>query len=157
MEGIVDDARIRFLNDRVMTATPAQRVVMLFDRLALDLQRAVDSTDDIEAGSHIGHATTIVAELLGSLNRDAGGPADNLAALYGFLLKEFTTARCGSDRTRLSPLQTIVGGLRDAFAEATATLASTASMTASRTVSASASTAALGGASPAQPARAWVG
>jgi flagellar secretion chaperone FliS len=152
----VDDARIRFLQDRVMTATPAQRVVMLFDRLALDLQRAVDSPDDIEAGIQLGHATTIVAELLGSLDRTAGGPADNLAALYSFLLKEFTTARCDNDRARLLPLQQIVGGLRDAFAGAAATLASTVATSASASVSASAS-AAFGGTAPAQPARAWVG
>jgi len=145
----VDDARIRFLNDRVLTATPAQRVVMLFDRLALDLQRAVDSPDDIAAGSHIGHATTIVAELLGSLDRQAGGPADNLAALYAFLLKEFTTARCENDRARLLPLQPIVTGLREAFAEAAATLASTASTTATVSV--------FAGSAPVQPARAWVG
>jgi flagellar secretion chaperone FliS len=151
----VDDARIRFLHDQVLTATPAQRVVMLFDRLALDLQRAVDSPDDIDAGSHIGHATTIVAELLGSLDRSAGGPADNLAALYSFLLKEFTTVRCHHDRARLLPLQKIVGGLRDAFAEAAATLATTVAAGAAGSVSASVS--AFGGAAPAQPARAWVG
>jgi flagellar protein FliS len=152
----VDDARIRFLHDRVMTATPAQRVVMLFDRLALDLQRAVDSPDDIEAGTNIGHAATIVAELLGSLDREAGGPADNLAALYAFLLNEFTTARCDNDRARLLPLQPIVGDLRDAFAEAAATLAGAVAASATASVSASAS-AAFGSVAPVQPARAWVG
>lgn len=152
----MDDARIRFMHDRVMTATPAQRVVMLFDRLALDLHRAVDEPDDIEAGTHVGHATTIVAELLGSLDRAAGGPADNLAALYAFLLKELTAARCDNDRARLRPLQTIVGDLRDAFAEAAASLAGSVSASATASVSASAS-AAFGGAAPVQPARAWVG
>lgn len=151
----MDDVRIRYLRDRVMTATPAQRVVMLFDRLALDLQRAVDCDDDIEAGAEIGHATTIVAELLGSLDHTAGGPADNLAALYTFLLKELTAARCDGDRTRLVPAQTIVAGLRDSFAEAAALVAGVASLSAAAATSAAAS-AALG--QPAvQPARAWVG
>jgi flagellar secretion chaperone FliS len=151
----VDDARIRYLRDRVMTATPAQRVVMLFDRLALDLQRAVDCDDAIEAGSHVGHATTIVAELLGSLDQTAGGPADNLAALYTFLLKELTAARCDGALDRLVPAQAIVTGLRDSFAEAAAIVAGAAS-----TSAAAASSAAVAGAfqsQPAQPARAWVG
>jgi flagellar protein FliS len=151
----VDDARIRFLRDRVMTATPAQRVVMLFDRLALDLQRAVDSDDPIVAAAQIGHASTIVAELLGSLDQGAGGPADNLAALYGFLLNELTSARSRDDRSRLLPLQQIVGGLRDAFAEAAATLAGTAA--ASAAASASASMSAFGAPAPQPAARAWVG
>ena len=154
----MDDARIRFLRDRVMTATPAQRVVMLFDRLALDLQRSVDSidsidsTDSAEAGVHIGHATTIVAELLGSLDQTVGGPADNLGALYTFLLKELTAARVDNDSARIKPLQAIVAGLRDAFAEAAATLAGAVAVTAAASASAS-----FGTGTVAQPARAWVG
>lgn len=34
------DLRARYTNQRVMTATPGQRLVMLYDRLALDLRRA---------------------------------------------------------------------------------------------------------------------
>ncbi len=152
----MDDARVRFLRDRVMTATPAQRVVMLFDRLALDLQRALDSADSTEplaAGEHIGHATTIVAELLGSLDRTAGGPADNLGALYMFLLNELTAARVSNDCTRIVPLQAIVAGLRDAFAEAAATLAGTAA----RSAAASASFGTGPAVATAAPGRAWVG
>ncbi len=151
----MDNARIRFLRDRVMTATPAQRVVMLFDRLALDVQRAVECDDDLEAGTHIGHATTIVAELLGSLDQSAGGPADNLAALYTFLLREFTAARCDNDRTRLVPVQAIVTGLRDSFAEAAVAVASAASVSAAVAVTATAGAASGSSTSPA--ARAWVG
>jgi flagellar secretion chaperone FliS len=146
----VDDARIRFLRDRVMTASPAQRVVMLFDRLALDLQRAVDAPDDLSAGAHIGHASTIVAELLGSLDQSAGGPAENLGALYTFLLTELTASRVGNDRARVAPLRAIVAGLRDAFAEAAATVAGTVAVSA-------AASAMVGPSAGVSPARAWVG
>jgi flagellar secretion chaperone FliS len=152
----VDDARIRYLRDRVMTATPAQRVVMLFDRLALDLQRALACEDELDAADDIGHATTIVAELLGSLDQTAGGPADNLAALYTFLLRVLTAARCDGDRTRLVPAQAIVAGLRDSFAEAAAIVAGTASVSAAAATSAAAFGQPLSSPS-AQPARAWVG
>lgn len=153
----MDDARVRYLRDRVMTATPAQRVVMLFDRLALDLQRAIDTDDDVEAGSHIGHATTVVAELLGSLDQSAGGPAGNLAALYAFLLNELTRARCDNDRDRLVPAQAIVAGLRESFAEAAVIVASTASAAASAAAGTALGTPSFTSGAASQPARAWVG
>jgi flagellar protein FliS len=154
MEGDVDEARNRFLRERVMTATPAQRVVMLFDRLAIDLHRAKDASDARSAGVDLGHATTIVAELYGSLDMAAGGPAENLGRLYGYLLSELTAIRTTGERGRLDAVLQIVTGLRDAFDTAAASLASTASL------AATSSTAhlAVGTATPA-PARAtaWVG
>ena len=95
----MDEARARYLRDRVLTATPAQRVVMLYDRLGLDLTQAVATEDAIAAGAHIGHASQVVAELLGSLDVTAGGPADNLAAIYGYLLRELTAIRIPAPAT----------------------------------------------------------
>jgi flagellar protein FliS len=88
----MDDSRARFLQDRVLTATPGQRIVMLFDRLLLDLTRAsmLAPTDSIEIRQHAGHASQIVAELFGSLDQTAGGPVDNLLAIYGYLLNGLT-------------------------------------------------------------------
>jgi flagellar protein FliS len=90
-----DEVRARYLRDRVMTATPAQRVVMLYDRLGLDLTRAGEEPDEIAAGKHVSHAMEIVAELRASLDITAGGPADNLAAIYAFLLRELVAVRTG--------------------------------------------------------------
>jgi flagellar secretion chaperone FliS len=120
----MDEARARYLRDRVLTATPAQRVVMLYDRLGLDLTMATTSDDPIVAGGHIGHASQVVAELLGSLDVTAGGPADNLAAIYGYLLRELTAIRISGARHRLPELGAIVAKLRAAWAavaEASAT------------------------------------
>jgi flagellar secretion chaperone FliS len=115
----MDDARARFLRDRVLTATPGQRVVMLYDRLVLDLTRAV-TAEAGEVTQHTSHACEIVAELFGSLDLAAGGPADNLAGIYGYLLRELM-AQPGSNRSRdLRPLLEIVTGLRTAWVAATA-------------------------------------
>jgi flagellar secretion chaperone FliS len=112
----MDEARARYLRDRVMTATPAQRVVMLYDRLALDLTLAASADDLAVIGGHISHASQVVAELLGSLKLDAGGPAENLAALYGYLLRELTGIRVEGAYERLPELSTIVTRLRAAWA-----------------------------------------
>ncbi len=120
-----DEVRARYLRDRVMTATPAQRVVMLYDRLGLDLTRADDEQDVHAAGRHVSHAMEIVAELRASLDVTAGGPAENLAAIYSFLLRELIAVRTG-ELTRLSPLHRVVSDLRSAWAQASEIVANSA-------------------------------
>lgn len=52
------DLRARYTNQRVMTATPGQRIVMLYDRLALDLRRA---SGENGVGSGSGQAPAITS------------------------------------------------------------------------------------------------
>lgn len=112
----MDDVRNRYLRERVLTATPAQRVVMLYDRLTLDLARARAATDRATAGPHLAHAAQVVAELLTSLDRSAGGPADNLAELYGYLLRTLLDAQIGNADQALASAESIVVELRAAWA-----------------------------------------
>jgi flagellar protein FliS len=90
---------------------------MLYDRLGLDLTRASEAEDSFGAGQHLNHAMEVVAELRSSLDVTAGGPADNLASIYGYLLSELVGAR-GNENTKLPPLRQIVSALRDAWAQA---------------------------------------
>jgi flagellar protein FliS len=128
----MDDARARFLRDRVLTATPGQRVVMLYDRLVLDLTRAA-TAEAGEVTRHTSHACEIVAELFGSLDLSAGGPADNLAGIYGYLLRELT-AQPGNRSRDLRPLLEIVTGLRTAWVAATAATDSAATDSTARSL-----------------------
>lgn len=127
-----DEVRARYLRDRVMTASPAQRVVMLYDRLGLDLTLAQaalsDATnateavagaaaDPVAAGTHLAHAMQVVAELQASLDTSAGGPAANLASLYAFLVGELVAIRGGAYE-KLPAVAEIVATLRDAWAQA---------------------------------------
>lgn len=125
------DMRARYLNQRVLTATPGQRVVMLYDRLSLDLTRAADiyatdPSDTFAAGQALDHAMAIVAELAGSLRATPNSPADNLASIYTYLLRELTAVRGGAT-ARLAGIATIVGTLREAWATAVAATATTGS------------------------------
>src|SRR5579862_2329951 len=90
-----DDARARYLSDRVLTASPAQRVVMLYDRLGLDIgraQAAYDAGDPITAATHTSHGLRIMAELRSSLNITEWTGAADLASLYSYLLLKLLEA-----------------------------------------------------------------
>jgi flagellar secretion chaperone FliS len=117
--------RARYLSDRVATASPQQLLVMLYDRLALDLERAEDALvagDRQTTHNELMHAQEILLELRASLDVDAweGGP--RLAALYAWLLGELIQANLKGDVRRVRDSRKIVEPLRDAWREAAASL-----------------------------------
>lgn len=114
----MDDVRARYLRDRVLTASPAQRVVMLYDRMLLDLRLAATADDPYTTGSHVSHALQILAELQGSLDQRQGGPAENLASIYGYLIGRLLEARISGDLGGLDGLITIITDLRAAWSQA---------------------------------------
>jgi flagellar secretion chaperone FliS len=121
--------RARYLSDGVTTASPQQLLVMLYDRLALDLERAEDALvgkDREAAHVQLMHAQEIVLELRSSLQVDVweGGP--RLAALYSWLVGELIQANLKGDVRRVRDCRSIVEPLRDAWREAAASLAGTA-------------------------------
>jgi flagellar secretion chaperone FliS len=122
--------RARYIGDAVATSSPQQVLVMLYDRLALDLERAqkfAAASDRELASEQLQHAQDIVIELLSSLQVDAweGGP--RLAALYNWLIGELMQANAKLDTNRISACRQVVDPLRDAWRQAAATLAGSAS------------------------------
>jgi flagellar secretion chaperone FliS len=120
--------RARYVNDSVTTASPARLLVMLYDRLVLDLASAEQALaeDDREAASaRLHHAQEIIIELRTSLDVDAwsGGPA--LASLYTYLLTELIGANVSCDTDRVVAVRGLVEPLRDAWHTAAAQLAAT--------------------------------
>lgn len=112
----MDDIRTRYLRDQVLTASPAQRIVLLYDRALLDVRRAL-ATEDASRGTHLGHAVEVLAELYGSLDTRAGGPAENLASLYAYLIGRLMNARVDPSPELLTDVEAILGALRDAWSE----------------------------------------
>ncbi|SEL17777.1 flagellar protein FliS [Blastococcus sp. DSM 46786] len=118
--------RARYLGDAVATASPQQVLVMLYDRLALDLERAqlaVAEGDRPRVNEELQHAQSIVLELLSSLQVDMweGGP--RLAALYNWLMSELVQANLKCDANRIAACRAVVEPLRDAWRQAAASLA----------------------------------
>jgi flagellar protein FliS len=121
--------RARYLGDSVATASPQQVLVMLYDRLTLDLERAqlaVSGGDRARVNEELQHAQAIVLELLSSLQVDLweGGP--RLAALYNWLLSELVQANMKMDANRIASCRQVVEPLRDAWRQAAASLAGVA-------------------------------
>ena len=119
--------RARYLGDTVTTASPQRLLVMLYDRLALDLERAQTAlaAGDRETGTiQLQHAQDVVFGLLESLQVDAWEGAPRLAALYNWLIAELGHAIVKGDLRRVADCRKIVEPLRDAWREAAASLAS---------------------------------
>jgi flagellar protein FliS len=118
--------RARYFSDGVSTASPQQLLVMLYDRLALDLERghaALVAGDRQTASDQLKHAQDIILELRASLDVDAweGGP--RLAGIYAWLLTELIQANLKGDLRRVRDCRKVVEPLRDAWRQAAASLA----------------------------------
>jgi flagellar protein FliS len=84
----------------VATASPARLLVMLCDRLVLDVRRALDAQLEgrpAEANQQLLHAQEIVLELRSSLRVDAFEGAAELGRIYDFLLAELIRANMRKD------------------------------------------------------------
>ena len=93
-------ARAAYMDASVATATPARLLVMLCERLALDVGRGLDAQragDHSATNRHLVHAQDIVMELRTSLDTAAwdGGPA--LASIYDFLHLQLVRANVTKD------------------------------------------------------------
>jgi flagellar protein FliS len=121
--------RERYLNDSVTTASPGKLLVMLYDRLVLDLVRAEEAlrSGEREAASvQLLHAQEILIELQTSLDLAAWPEGKGLAQLYAFLLTELVTANVRGDVDKTVSCREIIEPLRDAWRVAAATTAATA-------------------------------
>ncbi len=92
------NVRGAYLSSSVVTASPSTLLVMLCDRLVLDIQRAVQARRaDAPAHEHLLHAQDIVMELQASLRPDGWSGAAALASLYSFLHSSLVRANVGRD------------------------------------------------------------
>lgn len=110
-----------YLRETVLSATPAQLLTMLYDRLLLDLARAEAAQlggDWGDAGVHLLHAQDIIAELSSSLEVESWAGGANLLALYGYLATTLRTANITHDLALTRESATLLEPLRAAWHEA---------------------------------------
>jgi len=118
--------RERYLADSVATASPAKLLLMLFDRLVVDLNRgeqALIAGDRPEANTQLKHAQDIVTELFVSLDLDAWDGAAGLASLYTFVETELINANIRGDAAKVAGVRDLIEPLRDTWREAAVALA----------------------------------
>ena len=95
-----NDPRAAYMDASVATASPARLLVMLYERLVLDVRKALaaqQKADHAEAHTQLVHAQDIVLELRASLDVEAweGGPG--LASIYDFLHLQLVRANINRD------------------------------------------------------------
>ncbi len=118
--------RARYMGASITTASPQQLLVMLYDRLALDLERGEEAlVQGDRQGAHepLLHAQEIILELRASLNVDVWDGGPRLAALYAWLLGELMQANLKGEVRRVRDCRAVVEPLRDAWRQAAASLA----------------------------------
>ncbi len=117
----MNNPRAAYVGQMVSTANPSRLLVMLYDRLVLDLQRAVEAQkagDFPAASQQLIHAQEIVLELSSSLRLDVWAGADQLASIYGFLHTELVRANVERNVEITESCLGIVTPLADAWREA---------------------------------------
>jgi flagellar protein FliS len=113
--------RGRYLADSIATASPAKLLIMLYDRLILDLTRgeqALIAGNRAEANTQLQHAQDILTELHMSLQMDEWSGAAGLAQLYTFTVTELVNANVRNDPARVAACRDLMEPLRDAWREA---------------------------------------
>ncbi|MFC3298259.1 flagellar export chaperone FliS [Arthrobacter agilis] len=116
--------RSQYVQDAVLSATPAGLLTMLYDRLLLDLARAgaaQESADWAVASENLLHAQDIVAELMSSLRTDVWDGAAGLLSIYTYVRQTLVGANVGRDRTKTAECADILEPLRLAWHEAART------------------------------------
>lgn len=108
----------------ILSRPPEALVVLLYQRLLVELRRAdtqIAGQDYEGKAESLGRASSIVFELLGSLNHEAGGElAGRLAALYTYFIREIQEVDRSLDRDRLQRLVELVAPLHASWSEAAA-------------------------------------
>ncbi len=126
---MMTDARAAYMDATVATADPSRLLVMLCDRLVLDVQRALTAQ---VAGNHgaaheqLLHAQAIVTELRNSLDPDGFEGGAELGALYDYVYQQLVLANIHRDSEVTERCEQLVTGIADTWRQAALSLARTA-------------------------------
>jgi flagellar secretion chaperone FliS len=118
---MMNNARAAYVDASIATASPARLLVMLFDRLVLDVQRGLDAqrTGDFEeTHKQLSHAQDIVMELQVSLRPEEFKGGYELAALYSYLHRQLIQANVRKSTAITDEVLTLVTDLCDTWRQA---------------------------------------
>jgi len=117
----LEEAKRRYLADQVLTATPVQRLMMLFEHLLADL-RAAEQAFDTGAVEPIHtslvHAQEIVLALHDGIAADEWEGGQTLRAIYRFVHQRLVWCNVKKDRSLLPACTDIVLRLYEANRQA---------------------------------------
>ena len=112
----------QYQQNHVSTASPEQILLMLYDGAIRFTRRAISGIDENKPElrrSGVAKAMAIVYEFSNSLNHEIGGKvAEDLDALYDFMIRELTAANLHNDIKKLLVVEKLLMDLRQTWGEA---------------------------------------
>ena len=112
----------QYLANTVLSASPEQLMLLLYDGAGRFLAQAIQAIEDgrIEQRTHgINKASAIVTEFAATLDRSqAPALADDLTALYAYMLQRMMQANLKNDAEPLVEVKGLLADLRATWAEA---------------------------------------
>lgn len=115
----------RYLAEAVETASPATRLVMLYDRLVLDLDRAENACQTgnvVLAHESLVHAQQIVGVLADTLDMSWSG-AQSLHELYEYAYQQMIEANLEKSAVKVANCSSVIRPLAATWREAAGILA----------------------------------
>jgi len=116
-----NDARAAYRSNSIATATPAQLLVMLVDRLVLDVERGVRAqmtSDWQEANNQLQHAQAIITQLQSTLDTEGWTGGHELMALYVYIQQRLIQANVRRDQRAGRECVALTRHLRDTWKRA---------------------------------------
>ena len=117
-------AASRYRENEILSASPQQLLLMVYDHLLLSLRRArvaIERGDVPMRVEQLDKARAALGELMVTLDMEKGGSiAQQLSGLYTFVLGELVDVGARRDLEKLDRLVGIIAELREAFAGAAA-------------------------------------
>jgi flagellar protein FliS len=109
-----------YRQNAVLSATPGELVVMLYDGARRFLRQATVAmaAGEVErAHNALRRAELIIGQLDGTLDHDQGQISERLHAIYQFCLAHLNRGRMAQDTRMLEEVSNLLGELRGAWAE----------------------------------------
>ena len=123
--GAIAKQAARYREAEVLSASPAQLVVIVFEHLLVNLRRARLQTADADGGPRsdsLERARAALTELLVTLDHQKGGElAARLESIYSFMLGELATLGVKPSVPKLDAIIALAGELHEAFAQVATT------------------------------------
>lgn len=112
----------KYVANQVLTANPAELIMMLFDEGIRTLKKAeaafaIETPDRLETiHNHLIHVQDVLLELSYSLNHEKGGDvAANLGRIYDFMLRHLKYANVEKQLQAVTDVRELLTTLRDAW------------------------------------------
>ena len=108
-----------YRDSAVLTASPEQLVVMLYDGAVRFLRQAEVAMNEgawLHSFEKLSRAEAILDELLATLNMDTGEIAERLQAIYVFCKRTLIEARIQRQGDRIAQVVALLSNLREAWA-----------------------------------------